>query len=279
MAFTRAAAAAAAAAAAMSAVAATLPSRPIVWLSPDELSGGAAGSTLLEWPNAGTLGAAANAVLDDSSCFPKQGNCSSAPTVSVVEGGFHVATFSSHGRKGLGTNLIVPPANFTDGQSCSVFVVAAPKDERILAARNSNWLLGSWYDGDAAATFVDRAYTDASEGDGGWLAQGRTPADGGWGIWGLVVGDPATGAGAGEGAASPSCAWRGATLIGCGTGYGPGVLRLGGGGAPDNSPFAAEFGNGDIAEVVVYDRALSNAEVFALAGEWAAKYAGLLVRG
>ena len=66
-----------------------------------------------------------------------------------------------------------------------------------------------------------------------------------------------------------------ATRLGCGLAAAPDVLRLGGGIGAEASHFPAEFGNGAVADVALWRRALGDAEVAAVAAYYLRLYAHL----
>jgi hypothetical protein len=178
------------------------------------------------------------------------------------------ATFQSPGGLGLGNNLVVPAANFPGaGQAYSVFYLSrlnatsANKAQRLLSDVGTNWLLGYWGP-DRGVAMEDKAYANWKAGDAGWLTPENVPASGQWRVYGIVV----NASGVGQ-------AYRSAAPIGQATAsLGPSVMRLGGGiGAAGSGP--AEFGSGDIAEVLTWGRALTAGEVSFVAGYLCGKYA------
>lgn len=180
-------------------------------------------------------------------------SCAKAPSVSakrIAGGGRYFAAEFQSGHLSLGTNLILPGDFSAPNATFSVFYHARVVNYTLLYARDSNWLLGTWDDSmRQLGTLTDRAYCDQSLGDGGWLASGKDAVDPtAWVTWGMVAYGNGTG-----------CAFRNSEALGCGPAVGPATLRLGGGQGAQSFP--AAFGNGWIAELVAYSRALSNSEV------------------
>jgi hypothetical protein len=92
--------------------------------------------------------------------------------VPAAIGGHTAAAFASPGRYGVGSNLIVPvPLSSPSNTSTILYVSKAVPTtgrntnsssvQRLLGARNSNWLLGYWNADSPGGPWQDRAYAPA----------------------------------------------------------------------------------------------------------------------
>ena len=115
----------------------TLPSSPFLWLRPAELP--TTGSPVSVWPNAVQGSEVIGASIDNSSnCYANYNSCASAPVAAALSGqrGHAFVNFTSPGREGLGSNLVVEGDYSKANQSYSIFFASssAPgsKGQRIL---------------------------------------------------------------------------------------------------------------------------------------------------
>lgn len=170
----------------------------------------------------------------------------------------------------MGDNLIIPVTITNASSAFSLFylsrlnVTSWQCAQRLLSDRGSNWLLGYWGP-DRGTAFQDKAYANMEAGDGGWLTPNNVVATGAWAVYGIVISDAAEG--------GLGTAYRGAEVLGESVpAVGPQVVRLGGGIGAAAASGPAEFGSGDIAELLAYDRALTAAEVAQAAAYFCGKY-------
>lgn len=138
-----------------------LPGNPVLHLQPASLP--VAGSAVSTWQNTASANPTIpDAVLDNTNCYQSGGVCSSPPSVVAVTNELNAVAFQSPGWIGLGNNLVVSADFSSPDTHFSLFFVGQVQSQRILGSRNSNWVLGSWYDGNAKTTFVDRAYANSA---------------------------------------------------------------------------------------------------------------------
>jgi hypothetical protein len=238
----------------------------LVWLAPETLP--APATTLTVWEASGSI-LNVNATLDITACYGEAGpvSCASPPIVVAGDSSTKLPSvlFTSPGRVGLGSNLILPLLNFSSPSTAFTLFFACASagpsvgGQRLLSGYLNNWVLGTWYDGLAGVTYENRAYTDQPAGDGGWLYSGRVPAEADvWRVYGLV----AFGNGSACFYSNVNATSNPATALACGPSEGPNGLRLGGGQAWEFDTIGpAEFGNGRIGELLVWPRALPPTDI------------------
>ncbi len=163
--------------------------------------------------------------------------------VTNVINGFPVLRFTTAPKYMIGPNFT--SVNYT------IFVVAKMTTagatcQRLMSSNNVNWLMGYW------GTYMNQYYT------GTWVNNPATAADVNPHLF-VAVGRPG-------GASLNSITGDGFPAVSNGNGLAaPGILQLNGNGA-------TEFSNGDVAEYIYYDRALTVLEQEQVAAYLAGKY-------
>jgi len=210
-----------------------------LWLDASDLDANgladslANGSTVSAWLDKSGYGRHANGVMGTPAYVAASATANNAPVVSFSSAGGDDQLFTSYNFDGLGANYSVfGVSRYTGGDN-----------ERVITSKTRNWLFGHWGGGD------ERWHAES------WIHNAGT-ANTNWHAYAGIIGPAVNGNVANPGADF----WKDGVQLAndnqgsSDTAYKPGALAIG---AWQTS---SESSNAEVAQVVIFDRALNEAE-------------------